>query len=78
MMNKPPPFRGFNIRILIISPIKGRGFINHGSGLCILQTQVYSSRVWGLGFRACIGFLVSSVWDCGFREWGLRDFLVVS
>ena len=34
MINKPPPFKGLNIRIPIIIPIKGRrGFINHGSGL---------------------------------------------
>ena len=25
MINKPPPFKGFDIRITIISPIKGRG-----------------------------------------------------
>ena len=30
MINKPPPFKGLDIRILIIIPIKGRGFINHG------------------------------------------------
>ena len=33
MINKPPPFKGLNIRIPIIIPIKGRGFINQGSGL---------------------------------------------
>ena len=33
MINKPPPFKGLNIRIPIIMPIKGRGFINQGSGL---------------------------------------------
>ena len=32
-MNKPPAFEGLNIRIPIIIPMKGRGFINHGSGL---------------------------------------------
>ena len=31
-MNKPPPFKGLDIRIPIIIPIQGRGFINHGSG----------------------------------------------
>ena len=30
----PAPFKGFNIRIPIIIPIKGRGLINQGSGLC--------------------------------------------
>ena len=33
MINKPPSFKDLNIRIPIIIPIKGRGFINHGSGL---------------------------------------------
>ena len=33
MINKPPPFKGLNIRIPIIIPIKGRGFVNHGLGL---------------------------------------------
>ena len=33
MINKPPPFKGLNIRIPIITPIMGRGFINHGSTL---------------------------------------------
>ena len=35
MMNKPLPFKGLNIRIPIIFPIKGRGFINYGSGLTL-------------------------------------------
>ena len=33
MINKHPPFKGLHIRIPIIIPIKGRGFINHGSTL---------------------------------------------
>ena len=37
MINKPPLFTGFNIRIPIIIPIKGRGFINRGSGLALAQ-----------------------------------------
>ena len=43
MIHKPPPFKGLNIRIPIIIPIKGKGLINHGSTL--------GFRVWGLGFR---------------------------
>ena len=35
MINKPPPFKGLHIRIPIIIPIKGRGFINHGSILLL-------------------------------------------
>ena len=37
MINKPPPFKGLNIRIPIIITIKGRGFINPGSTLCPYQ-----------------------------------------
>ena len=33
MINKPPPFKGLNIRIPIRIPIKRRGFTNHGSTL---------------------------------------------
>ena len=33
MINKLHPFKGLNIRMPIIVPIKGRGFINQGSGL---------------------------------------------
>ena len=33
MINKPPPFKGLHIRVPIIIPIKGRGYINHGSTL---------------------------------------------
>ena len=32
MTNKPPPFKGLNIRIPGIIPIEGRGLINQGSG----------------------------------------------
>ena len=41
MINKPPPFTGLNIRIPIITPIKGREFINHGSGLPKSQVPNY-------------------------------------
>ena len=36
-INTSPPFKGLNLRILIIIPLKGSGFINQLSGLC---------RVW--------------------------------
>ena len=39
MINIPPPFKGLNIRMPVIIPIKGRGFINHGSGLCIMVSK---------------------------------------
>ena len=32
MNHKDPPFKGLDIRIPIIIPIKGRGFTNQGSG----------------------------------------------
>ena len=35
MINKSPRRKGLNIRIPIIIPIKGKGFINHGPGLAI-------------------------------------------
>ena len=44
MINKHPPLKDLNIRIPIIIPIKGRGFVNHGSGL---------------GFRAFIKLCIS-------------------
>ena len=33
MISKPPPFKGLDIGIPIVIPIKGRGFINQGSTL---------------------------------------------
>ena len=33
MINNAPPFKGLNIKIPIIIPIKGRVFINQGLGL---------------------------------------------
>ena len=29
-IHRPPPFKGLNLRILIVVPIKGTGFINYG------------------------------------------------
>ena len=39
MINKPLPFKDLNIGIPIITPIKERGFINHGSGLEYLKVS---------------------------------------
>ena len=33
MINKHTPFKGLYVRIPMIIPIKGRGFVNQGSGL---------------------------------------------
>ena len=43
MMNNPP-LKGLNIRIPVTIPIKGRGFINQGSGL----SRTY--RYYGLDY----------------------------
>ena len=46
MINKPPPFKGLNIRIPTIIPIKGRGFINQGSGLGYISwCSIYRRRL---------------------------------
>ena len=39
MINKPPPLKGLHIRIPITIPIKGKGFIDHGSGLPFWSTS---------------------------------------
>ena len=46
MIHKPSPFKGLNISIPIIVPIKGRGCINQGS--TVGETGF---RVNGLRFR---------------------------
>ena len=54
MINKPPPFKGLNIRIPITIPIKGRGLINQGSGLlCTRAAQHRDHRkaVWHSGME---------------------------
>ena len=47
MINKASPFKGLDIRIPIIIPIKGRGFINQGSGLGQVAESINRVRVWG-------------------------------
>ena len=46
MIEKPSPFKGLNIRSPITIPVKGKGFINQGSGLreydCIGSLSPYS------------------------------------
>ena len=44
MIDEPPPFKDLNIRIPIIIPIKGMGFINHGSGLVFRHLGLGSLR----------------------------------
>ena len=50
MINKPPPFRGLNVKIPIIIPMKGRVFIKQGSTLG-LRVQGLRFRIHGLGLR---------------------------
>ena len=33
LINKPAPLKGLHIRMPIIIPVNGRGFVNQGSGL---------------------------------------------
>ena len=42
MIHKPPPFKGLNTRIPSMIPTKGRGFVNHGSGLGVLRFSAKS------------------------------------
>ena len=43
VINEPPPLNGLFIRIPVITPINGRGFINRGSALVYgLCSQVFS------------------------------------
>ena len=78
MINEPPPFKGLIIRILIIIPIKGKGFINQGSGLLRLATgeppspqipEVLGFRVWGENNKP---WVCTPVAGLGFRVWGFR------
>ena len=49
MINNHPPFQGLDIRIPIIIPIKGRGFINHGSGLGFIVFSRVGSKEGFIG-----------------------------
>ena len=41
MIDKPPPFQGLKIGIPAIIPVKGRGFINQGSGLLGIAAEAF-------------------------------------
>ena len=41
MINEPPPFKCLDIRIPFITPVKGRGFIDQGSGLPASPSQSF-------------------------------------
>ena len=63
MINEPPPFKDLDIRIPVIIPIQGRGFMNQGSTLRIqglgfiplgcLQLQAFGMMKCGLGIGTC-------------------------
>ena len=58
MSDKPPPCKGLSIRIPIVIPIKGRGVINHGSGLSRDSIGFRDNREYGnLLYRDCIGIV---------------------
>ena len=48
MINKPLPFEGLKIRLLIITPSEGRGFIHQGSTLfgSILGSAVCGTTIF--------------------------------
>ena len=71
MINEPPPFKGLNIRIPIMIPIKGRRFINQRSGLaCKLRVfRVWVNWGWDLesysrGFPG-LGLQALEIWGSG-------------
>ena len=64
MINKPPPFKGLNMRIPTIIPIKGRGCINHGS------TLLDAFTFFGCGLASYVGGFGSE--SSGLRVQGLQ------
>ena len=54
MINKPPPFKGLNMRIPVVIPIKGRVFLNQGSGVWVITVHFRfrypapTNVLWGL------------------------------
>ena len=49
MIDKPLPYKGLTIRIPIIIPVKGRGFVNQGSGVILAVAHIITSlAVWQL------------------------------
>ena len=68
-----------NIRIPTIVPIKGRGFINHGSWLGLLDgdsgvqgLRFERFRAWGLGCRVR-GFRFKALEGSGFHRLGFDE-----
>ena len=63
MINKPPPLKGLNIRIPIIIPIKGTGFINLGSTSKSHEVGDLLGT-WGAGVRVRVAFEVIAAMVC--------------
>ena len=65
MINKPPPFKCHNITIPIITPIKGMGFINQGSGLVAVPFMcscgLFSELLAPVGYSLYYSTLYSAV-----------------
>ena len=45
IIKNPPPFTGLNMRIPIVIPIKGRGFINQGSTLDLQTANLHTPNL---------------------------------
>ena len=83
MINKPLPFKGLNIRILSIVPIKGRRVIGHGFtlacsspagrviGRVLSQFGVLSPTNLQVGLRIC-------TWVLGLESGTLRAWMFKS
>ena len=60
MINKPPPFKGLNIRIPVILTIEGRRFLNQGSAILLMSIFTFSCMHDSL-FRSRMISLYSSL-----------------
>ena len=63
MINKPPPFKGLDIRIPIIIPIKGREFINEGSALVLRAVSSTSALRHPQQGSGVVCLLSRAPWD---------------
>ena len=62
MIDKPPPFKGLNIRIPIIILVKGKGFVDPNSEPETLKTLTLETQNPGSGLRGSgLGFRVPSI-----------------
>ena len=62
MINKPPSFKGLNIRIPTIFPIRGRGLINHRSTSGKVMTAFGVPSNTSNGDEVPIGVILGLYW----------------